>query len=80
MFKVPGKQDLYIALADRWLPQKMSLCYNKYRILFERLFGSNPDMSYPPLQKRRFRTPALITPLLPITSGFRSVLTEKWPI
>lgn len=29
----------------------MSLCYNKYRILFERLFGSNPDMSYPPLQK-----------------------------
>ena len=51
VFKVPGKQDLYIALADRWLPQKMSLCYNKYRILFERLFGSNPDMSYPPLQK-----------------------------
>ena len=51
VFKVPGKQDLYIALADRWLPQKMSLCYDKYRVLFERLFGSNPGMSYPPLQK-----------------------------
>ena len=30
VFKVPGKKDLYIALADRWAPEHMHLPYEKY--------------------------------------------------
>ena len=52
VFRVPGKKDLYIALADRWLPQRMSLSYEKYRILFERGFGSNPNAVYTPQQQK----------------------------
>lgn len=51
VFKVPGKKDLYIACADRWLPEKMDLPYETYRRIFERLFHSNPDAETPPLQK-----------------------------
>ena len=52
VFRVPGKKDLYIALSDRWLPQRMSLSYEKYRILFEREFGSNPNAVYTPQQQK----------------------------
>ena len=52
VFRVPGKKDLYIALADRWLPQRMSLSYEKYRILFEHGFGSNPNAVYTPQQQK----------------------------
>ena len=31
VFKVPGKKDLYIALADRWLPDYMHVPYEKIR-------------------------------------------------
>ena len=31
IFKVPGKKDLYIALADRWLPDYMDLPYEEYK-------------------------------------------------
>ena len=31
VFKVPGKKDLYIACADRWLPKLMDLKYEEYR-------------------------------------------------
>jgi hypothetical protein len=41
VFKVPGKKDLYIACADRWLPQEMHLKYEEYASLFEKRF--NPD-------------------------------------
>lgn len=30
VFKVPGKKDLYIACADRWLPNKMDKKYEEY--------------------------------------------------
>lgn len=30
VFKVPGKKDLYIACADRWLPDRMELEYKDY--------------------------------------------------
>lgn len=30
IFKVPGKKDLYIALADRWLPDYMDIPYEVY--------------------------------------------------
>lgn len=42
VFKVPGKKDLYIALADRWIPQGTdTLDYNVYGPVVEML--SDPD-------------------------------------
>lgn len=35
VFKVPGKKDLYIACADRWLPQYMHLEYEVYAREYE---------------------------------------------
>ena len=45
VFKVPGKKDLYIALADRWLPQMMDSKYEDVAKLFEAMF--NPDSPKP---------------------------------
>ncbi len=42
VFKVPGKKDLYIACADRWMPQAMDMQYEQYARLFEILF--NPEI------------------------------------
>ncbi len=39
VFKVPGKQDLYIACADRWLPEAMDKQYPVYRQMFELIFS-----------------------------------------
>ena len=42
VFKVPGRKDLYIALADRWVPQGTdTLDYNVYGPVVEML--SNPN-------------------------------------
>jgi hypothetical protein len=41
VFKVPGKKDLYIACADRWLPRAMQIPYETYRESFETL--CDPD-------------------------------------
>lgn len=38
VFKVPGKKDLYIACADRWVPDHMEWQYLVYRDLFEGMF------------------------------------------
>lgn len=38
VFKVEGKKDLYIACADRWLPEMMDLEYEKYARLFKNAF------------------------------------------
>ncbi|RKJ22101.1 hypothetical protein D7X48_00560 [bacterium D16-50] len=35
VFKVPGKKDLYIACADRWLPQDMGRRYEDYAKFYE---------------------------------------------
>lgn len=35
VFKVPGKKDLYIACADRWLPGEMSRKYEEYASVYE---------------------------------------------
>ena len=40
VFKVPGK-DLYIALADRWLPNQQNYKYTKVKIAFRYTFGKN---------------------------------------
>lgn len=39
VFKVPNKKDLYITVADRWLPEKMDLRYEDYAAMFERMFS-----------------------------------------
>lgn len=49
VFKVPGKKDLYIACADRWLPKAMDQKYEEYNRRFELLF--NPDSDRAELAK-----------------------------
>lgn len=41
VFKVENKKDLYIAMADRWLPEMMDLKYEIYSELYENAF--NPE-------------------------------------
>ena len=38
VFKVEGKKDLYIACADRWVPNEMDVKYEVYRDLFCEVF------------------------------------------
>ncbi len=38
VFKVPGKKDLYIAVADRWLPEAMDMEYHDYERMFNAIF------------------------------------------
>lgn len=38
IFKVEGKKDLYIACADRWVPDGMDRDYEAYKKLYERYF------------------------------------------
>lgn len=40
-FKVEGKKDLYIACADRWLPELQHLEYEVYGRLFREHFDPN---------------------------------------
>lgn len=45
VFKVHGKKDLYIAVADRWLPGQTFLCYEDYAQTFESMFsGKKVDL------------------------------------
>ncbi|MBQ3870786.1 MAG: family 43 glycosylhydrolase [Clostridia bacterium] len=41
VFKVPGKKDLYIACADRWMPNAMDVPYEFYEKIYDTLF--DPD-------------------------------------
>ena len=41
VFKVPGKKDLYIACADRWLPHSANVPYSMYEKAF--VDGFSPD-------------------------------------
>ena len=43
VFKVPGKTDLYIACADRWLPNEMHRKYESYAAVFEHMFTPGWD-------------------------------------
>jgi hypothetical protein len=43
VLKVHGKKDLYIACADRWLPEAMHVKYEEYASACENIF--NPDAS-----------------------------------
>ena len=50
VFKVPGKKDLYIACADRWLPQGMDKPYEMYKDFFQAIF----DPEFPPFDHNRW--------------------------
>lgn len=43
VFKVPGKKDLYIACADRWVPGSMELEYPVYERIFRMMFHEDPS-------------------------------------
>lgn len=46
VFKVPNKKDLYIACADRWMPNAPDYDYTHCGPLYDRLF--DPDMEKTP--------------------------------
>lgn len=52
VFKVEGKKDLYIAVADRWVPELMDLKYEEYKEAFEQMF--DPDCKNPVNMGERF--------------------------
>lgn len=41
VFKVEGKKDLYIAIADRWVPNHMDFKYEEYKTIFENIFAGD---------------------------------------
>lgn len=43
VFKVEGKKDLYIAVADRWAPQEMEVPYETYAKFFDTIFDEELD-------------------------------------
>ena len=51
VFKVPGKKDLYIACADRWLPEHMDQKYEEYARMFEAMFDPEKRESLKELAK-----------------------------
>lgn len=51
VFKVPGKKDLYIACADRWLPGHMDEIYEEYAKMFEARFNPDADVDWEELVK-----------------------------
>ncbi|MCL2517162.1 MAG: family 43 glycosylhydrolase [Oscillospiraceae bacterium] len=46
VFKVPNKKDLYIAVADRWMPENMDLKYEEYVAVFEQMFCPVPEKAH----------------------------------
>lgn len=54
VFQVPGKRDLYIACADRWMPEYMHLKYEEYGRMFQLMF--DPDRSFDREKEEEFRT------------------------
>lgn len=42
VLKVEGKKDLYIAVADRWVPDHMEWEYEEYKKVFEKKYGPDP--------------------------------------
>jgi len=43
VFKVQGKKDLYIACADRWMPEHMDVEYEEYKRMYEMMFDPDAD-------------------------------------
>ena len=56
VFKVPGKKDLYIAIADRWLPNDMDWEYPVYARAFEKNFHPERSIECDPAVVERMRS------------------------
>lgn len=56
VFKVPGKKDLYIACADRWLPNCMEMKYENYSQYFEACFNPDSDLNAEELREENYPT------------------------
>ena len=41
VFKVEGKKDLYVAMADRWRPTQMDLRYEDYARILHDMFSED---------------------------------------
>lgn len=52
VFKVEGKEDLYIAVADRWVPDHLEYKYEEYSCMYEAMF--NPDYNGSRIDKTKF--------------------------
>lgn len=52
IFKVEGKKDLYIAMADRWIPDHTEYAYEEYAPLFERAFSQHDPAAAAELGER----------------------------
>lgn len=72
VFKVPGKKDLYIALADRWRPTKMDVPYETYRDLFETICSNEST------QEERTAASATLTELGSDRSNNTSIADYVW--
>lgn len=46
VFKVVGKKDLYIACADRWLPQAMDKQYRVYEKMYSAMFSEEEEAEF----------------------------------
>ncbi len=44
VFQVVGKEDLYIAMADRWLPMHMDIPYDRVAQIYESQFAPNAQL------------------------------------
>lgn len=51
IFKVEGKKDLYIAMADRWVPERMHRRYEVYGKLYERYYIQKDASAYAELKE-----------------------------
>lgn len=52
VFKVPGKKDLYIACADRWVPGHMDLKYEEYAKMYEAMFDPESEVDWRELEAK----------------------------
>lgn len=52
VFKVEGKKDLYIAVADRWIPDHLEYDYEEYKLIYEAKF--NPNYTGKLVSRERF--------------------------
>lgn len=54
VFKVQGKKDLYIAVADRWLPTKQNYMYEDYRRVYDKLFCKGIAVEQMPESEKKY--------------------------
>ena len=60
VFQVPNKKDLYIACADRWIPNGMDQQYEVYAQAFEQMFNPNAQET-PLIREWKENAPAIDT-------------------